>query len=1007
MTYQIPQQLEYKEKIMFGLTFKQLAYALIFGIPAIITLKVFGLTVGLTFAFFLAAIGVCFMFFDFDEKVKDYFNFFKYREVALFKNVEKSFYDSFGIKEIKDKFIIDKTGKKIAVLKINPINFNIKQDIEKESIMIAFQKFLNSLDFPTQIIMNTEGLEISDYLSSLEKRVAEEGLKTIFEDFKSFLKTTISNDKIMNRVFYVVIREQGNIDIQVNICIERFNALNLRVSRLDNYELSRLLRSYIPKGEPIEKPERKESRLEKLIKKIIKRKQNKHFAKPLVLFESRPDLISANKDFYRVIYASGYPRTVEPGFLDKIVSLLGDFNLSLFIKPYPIDTMLIDINKELQKQRADLYSMQLKGIINPTLDIQHRDTRGTLETLQKGKERLFNIGLYILCKADSEENLNILTKKIEAELNSIMIMPRFASFRMLKGLKSVMPLGIDELKNNRNITTSALSAFFPFTSQFLQVDNSGVWLGLNKNNIPIIKDIFKLPNPNGVVLAQSGGGKSYFCKLLITRYLLNGAKVMIIDPQGEYKGVVKRFNGQIIDLSTDSDTLINPLDLMGHDYTEKRLSLMDLMPVMLGNLSEPQKAFLDKAITNAYANKGIEMGDEDCYNYASPILSNLLDSLNGLYEEATQIEKATLRSLINRLEMYVTGVFKFLDRETNLHFDNRLVCFDLGNMPKQVKPVIMFLVLDYVYMRMKSDASKKILLVDEAWSLLSRTEDASYILEIVKTCRKFNMGLLLINQEVEDLLNSRAGKSVLANSAYTMLLRQKPSVIDNICETFHLSASEREHLLTADVGQGLLIMEDEHSIIKVKASKEEDNIIKTKAEEIVKKERVIDWNKPKVNINVNLKKYVNKRKELTEPEVKHLLKKGFQEYTNHSIVTGIKEDYIIKPSFNESVTHLFFVYDIAEYLRSKGLNVETNATRMPDVVFEVNNKRYALEVETGTVIENPNRVRDKIRLLKEQNYNGWFFVLTSKHNVKEYKKFGKTVDPRSLKGFLDKIIKKS
>src|SRR3989338_7498025 len=125
MTYQIPQQLEYKEKIMFGLTFKQLAYALIFGIPAIITLKVFGLTVGLTFAFFLAAIGVCFMFFDFDEKVKDYFNFFKYREVALFKNVEKSFYDSFGIKEIKDKFIIDKTGKKIAVLKINPINYNI------------------------------------------------------------------------------------------------------------------------------------------------------------------------------------------------------------------------------------------------------------------------------------------------------------------------------------------------------------------------------------------------------------------------------------------------------------------------------------------------------------------------------------------------------------------------------------------------------------------------------------------------------------------------------------------------------------------------------------------------------------------------------------------------------------------------------------------------------------------------------------------------------------------
>src|SRR3989344_4030906 len=768
MTYQIPQQLQYKEKIMFGLTFKQLAYASIFGFIAFVFFKIIPYwQVGFVVALSFTLLGLGFIFFDFDARVKDYWYFFKFKEVILTKELKKSFFDFLGIKDIIENCIINAKDKKIAIIKISPINFSIKQNEEKESIMIAFQKFLNSLDFPTQIIMNTEGLEISDYLSSLEKRVAEEGLKTIFEDFKSFLKTTISNDKIMNRVFYVVIREQGNIDIQVNICIERFNALNLRVSRLDNYELSRLLRSYIPKGEPIEKPERKESRLEKLIKKIIKRKKNKHFAKPLVLFESRPDLISANKDFYRVIYASGYPRTVEPGFLDKIVSLLGDFNLSLFIKPYPIDTMLIDINKELQKQRADLYSMQLKGIINPTLDIQHRDTRGTLETLQKGKERLFNISLYVMCKSDSIENLNSLTKKVEAELNSIMILPKNASFRMIQGFRSIVPLGVDELKITRNITTSALSAFFPFTSQFLQADDTEVWLGLNKNNIPIIKDIFKLPNPNGVVLAQSGGGKSYFCKLLITRYLLNGTKVIIIDPQGEYKGLVKRFNGQVIDLSRTSETLINPLDLMGHDYPEKRLALMDLIPVMLGDLSEPQKAFVDKALTYAYAKKGITI-EEDTWDNVPPTLEDFMKGLIELERKATQIEKTTLRSIMNRVDMYVSGVFSFLNQHTNLELNKGVVCFDLGNMPKQIKPVIMFLVLDYVYMKMKSDLSRKILLIDEAWSLLSRTEDAGYILEIVKTCCKYNMGLLLINQEVEDLFNSRAGKSVLANSAYTM-----------------------------------------------------------------------------------------------------------------------------------------------------------------------------------------------------------------------------------------------
>src|SRR3989338_6322265 len=217
-----------------------------------------------------------------------------------------------------------------------------------------------------------------------------------------------------------------------------------------------------------------------------------------------PKYIEINNQFFRVIHAVGYPRLVEAGFLDRVVSLFGDFNISLHINPFPIETMMINFNKELQKQRADLHSLQNKGIINPSLEIQHRDTRNVLEALQKGEQRLFHVSLYIVCKANSLKDLNKLTRKVESELNSIMILPKTPVFKMLKGFKSVLPLCIDELKSRRNVTTSALSAFFPFTSQFMQADETGVWLGLNKNNIPIIKDIFKLSNPNGVVLAQIG-----------------------------------------------------------------------------------------------------------------------------------------------------------------------------------------------------------------------------------------------------------------------------------------------------------------------------------------------------------------------------------------------------------------------------------------------------------------------------------------------------------------------
>ena len=664
--------------------------------------------------------------------------------------------------------------------------------------------------------------------------------------------------------------------------------------------------------------------------------------------------------------------------------------------------MLIGLNRELQKQRADLYSMQAKGITNPSLEIQYSDTKGTLSDLQKGKERLFNVSLYVNCKANSLKELNFLTKKVESELNSLMILPKIPNFRMLQGLKSIAPLGVDELNYTRNITTEALSAFFPFTSQFLEVDNQGVWLGLNKNNIPIIKDIFSLSNPNGVVLAQSGGGKSYFCKLLITRYLLNGTKVMIIDPQGEYRGIVSHFKGQTIDLSKDSDTIINPLDLMGHDYIEKRLSLMDLMKIMLGDLSDIQNAFIDKALTKTYELKGITR-NPDTWNNKPPILEDLLGVLKSMEKKCSKLEMTTINSLSNRLEMYVNGVFSFFNKKTNLNFNNNLVCFDIGKMPSQVKPATMFLVLDYIYMKMKSNLDRKILLIDESWSLLSRAEEAGDIFEIAKTCRKFNLGLLLINQEVEGLLDSKAGKSVLANSSYTLLMRQKPAVIDNICKTFHLSNSERNHLLTAGIGEGLLIMEDDHSEIKVIASAEEHKLITTNADEI----NIINETKKQVkgkNVKINVDEFKRffRKSELNKDEIKYLLSKGYKVEKRKSIVTNKIEEFYLLPRHNESSTHLFVVYDIAEYLEKKGYQVEKYVTKKPDIVFNVGKKKFAIEVETGSMLNQKKFFKEKLDLLNK-NFDKWLFVVTDRNKIKDYKKYGESVDLRYLKQGLSKL----
>jgi hypothetical protein len=864
--------------------------------------------------------------------------------------------------------------KRIAVLKVEPINYSIKPDDEKKAIIYSFQKFLNSLDFPIQIVMITGVLNLDDYFIASEKtKVHGKLFNEIHEEYEKFLKETVWDNSILNKSFYIVIPETTNLDIQIKICEERLHSLNLRSCRLNNLELNKLLSKFFS---------------DKLLPKEI---------------TNSVDYAEIDGVFHRIIYAYGYPRMVESGFLDKLVSCSGNFDLSLHIQPCPMETTLIMLNKELQKQRADLYAAKLKNQLNPSLEIKYTDTHRILEELQKGSEKLFNISLYINCKANSLSSLNLLTKKIESELNSLLIMPRQANFRMIQGFKSCMPFAKDELKIKRNITTSALSAFFPFTSSFFKFDDTGIWLGSNKNGIPIIRDIFKLSNANGVCLATSGSGKSYMAKLLISRYLLSGVKVLIIDPQGEYAKLVSKFGGQRIDLSADSDTIINPLDLMGHDYNEKRLALMDFMPVMLGDLSEPQKAFLDMAITRAYQAKGISK-EPDTWAEKPPILGDLANILIHMEKSATSLEKTSIRSIINRLSMYVNGVFSFINKQTNLDFNNNLVCFDIGTLPKQIKPAIMFLVLDYIYTKMRRSLDRKLLVIDEAWSLLSRTEDASYILEIVKTCRKFNLGLFLINQEVENMLDSQAGRSVLANTAYTLLLRQKPAMIKSVQNVFHLSEAEKVLLLTARPGEGLLLMENEHSEINIIASKKEHEIITTNADEILKLNKDIpkEIKKTENKINLNQKAYL--KRSLNNAELKFLSTSGFKEIKQTDL-SGKKETYLVIEDKHESPNHIICIKEITDYLRHFTQDIKTYRTTKPDIVFNSKGKDYAIEVETGK-INNSKQLKSKVINLNRRYRDNWFFFLTNRDLLNHYSKFGKVMNKRTFKTKVYKIFKK-
>ncbi|MFC1722922.1 VirB4-like conjugal transfer ATPase, CD1110 family [Nanoarchaeota archaeon] len=974
MAYDIPPQLQHKEKIMFDLTFQQLGYAAPALLLSFIVLKL-GMNnyVAGTIITLIVASASFLMFFDGKYRIKGWIDHFLNRHAEVDSEEMRKI---INITKIGDT--IETSNKELAVLEVIPMNFMIKTEEEKESITTGFQKFLNSLDYPIQIHISSHPISLRGHLKHTHKKISEK-LTKLFDSYCQFIKEKISENNVKNRRFYIIIPKKDDLNIQTKVCEEKLKSIGLKVKRLKEKQLLRMLHNYIGGNESKNMHEGE-----------IKEAAHSLIAPNSVIFQ--PENFKSNKKYCKVLAVKGYPQSVEMGFLDKMISSGDDYDISIHVDPYPIDTTMVSLNRELQKQNSDLYADSKRGILNPSLEIKFKSTRNVLENLQKGQEKLFNVSLYAMCKGKTEEEAELLARKVKADLNGLMIQSKTPNYRMKAAYESMLPLGKDTLDIKRNIHTTGLSAFFPFSSPFLDMDEKGVLIGLNKNKIPIIKNIFGMANANGVILATSGSGKSYFTKLLLSRQFMNGCDVIIIDPQGEYLGITQQYKGEIITISRKSETIINPLDLMGHEYLEKRLSLMDLFHIMFGELNELQKSILDKAVDLTYERKGITRDDWE--TASAPRMSDLHKTLVDLERNAVQQEKVTYRALLNRIQMYTEkGAFGFLDRETKINFDNKFVCFNIGSLPKQVKPVLIYLILDYVYMKMKESLNRKLLVIDEAWSMLQTAEECSYVFEIVKTCRKFNMGLLMITQDVADLVNSKAGHAVLANSSYTFLLRQKPVVIHNVAKTFYLSQMEKDFLVTAKLGTGILIMENDHQEVEVIASEEEHSLITTNPDEMVKlsekKKPSEDTSKEKIDIGLDINKTVHPGWNLSLVEENFLINQGYKRGRFHGIGSGPRI-YYVKEKSPESLQHTFLVVMIEQEIRKYTDKVAIYQTAKPDIIFTNQfGKRIALEIETGKEYKkHKKRINEKFEKIAAEWRHRAFIVITDKDLRNSYARFG-------------------
>lgn len=333
------------------------------------------------------------------------------------------------------------------------------------------------------------------------------------------------------------------------------------------------------------------------------------------------------------------------------------------------------------------------------------------------------------------------------------------------------------------------------------------------------------------IFATSGAGKSFFVKLESVRSLMLGTDVIIIDPEAEYKPLCDAVGGEYISFSFNSPSKINPFDLSvvqeegENNLGLKILSLHSLFKVIMGQLSATQEALLDRALIMTYRGKGITQ-DPLTQTKEPPLIEDLYKTLMGM-------EVPDALDLAARIEKFVKGSFVgMFDQQTNIDIKNPFTAFSVKDLQDVLRPIAMFIILDFIWTKIKKDIKKRLLVVDEAWHMMRYPDSAQFLWSVVKRARKYYLGLTTITQDVEDFLAQDIGKAIVTNSSLRVLLKQSPAAIDKIGELFYLSQGEKQLLMAANVGEGIFFAGPHHAPIRVVASPSEYKLITTKPEEV-------------------------------------------------------------------------------------------------------------------------------------------------------------------------------
>ncbi|MBO5460238.1 MAG: ATP-binding protein [Ruminococcus sp.] len=698
------------------------------------------------------------------------------------------------------------------------INYQLAQNEDKTAAFEYWCDFYNYFDpsISIQISCMNQYVNVSEMEGSIELPMKNDGFDEIREEYAGVLKTQLAkgNNGLMRKKY-----------VTFGIEAENVRVAKPRLERIET-DIMNNLKAMGVSSHPL-------SGYERL--KLLYQTMNPDLQEPFLFnFDmvartglSTKDFIAptsfnfGNKSYFQMgnnIGAVSFLQILAPELSDKMLAEFLDMDNSIVVNLHvqsidqakairQIKMKITDLDKmKIEEQKKAVRSGYDMDVLPSDLVTYGGEAKKLLEDLQSRNERMFMVTVLIMNTADTKrklDNIIMQTAGIAQKYNCAL---KRLDYQQEAGVMSSLPIGINQIDIQRGLTTSATAIFVPFTTEELFQDGEALYYGINAiSNNMIMADRKLLKNPNGLILGTPGAGKSFSAKREMTNaFLITSDDIIICDPEGEYSPLTQMLHGQVVHISPNSKQYVNPMDInLNYSEDESPISLkadfvLSLCELIVGNkngLEPVEKTIIDRCVRIIYR-KYLE----------NPVPENM-PILEDLYNCILEQEETEAKRIATALEIYVKGSLNVFNHRTNVDISNRLVCFDIKELGKQLKKIGMLVVQDQVWNRVtiNRDAKKSTrYYIDEMHLLLKEEQTAAYTVEIWKRFRKWGGIPTGITQNVKDLLSSREIENIFENSDFIYMLNQAGGDRQILAKQLNISPHQLSFVTNSNEGEGLL-----------------------------------------------------------------------------------------------------------------------------------------------------------------------------------------------------------